>query len=179
MFSPRRIIALIVCVVLVAIALQAVLPAVGIPKSRLLPPPQAFAQAKGKARGIVTGTSTEGTANPFKVGEGERYHYIDYVFQARVPQALGQSSPGKLKRYQGHVRVDKEMKNAVKPGQAVPVRYETTFPEMNGIDGPRGGRTGGPTSAVFSTWLLYPLLSLFFGYLLFVSVSPFLKQEDI
>lgn len=179
MFSPRRIIALIVCVLLVAIALQAVLPSVGIPKSRLLPPPQAFAAAKGKARGIVTRTDTEGTANPFKVGEGERYYYVDYTFQARVPQALGQSSPGKVKRYEGHVRVDEEVMKSVKPGQFVPVRYETTFPEMNGIDGPRGGRTGGPTSAVVSTWLLYPILSLLLGYLLFVTVSPFLKQENI
>ncbi len=179
MFSPRRIIALIVCVLLVAIALQAVLPSVGIPKSRLLPPPQAFAAAKGKTRGIVTGTDTEGTSNPFRVGEGERYYYIDYTFQARVPQTLGQSSPGKPKRYEGHVRVDKEAMKSVKPGQPVPVRYEITFPEMNGIDGPRGGRTGGPTSAVFSTWLFYPLVSIFLGYLLFVAVSPYLRQENI
>jgi len=178
-FSPRRIIALIVCVLLVAIVLQAILPAVGIPKSRLLPPPQAFAAAKGKTRGIVTGTDTEGTSNPFKVGEGERYYYIDYTFQARVPPMLGQSSPGKIKRYEGHVRVDKEAMKSVKPGQPMPVRYETTFPEMNGIDGARGGRTGGPTSAVFSTWLFYPLVSIFLGYLLFVTVSPFLKQENI
>ena len=64
MFSPRRLITLFICVLIVAIALQAVLPAVGIPKSRLLPPPQAFAAAKGKTRGIVTGTATTGTSNP-------------------------------------------------------------------------------------------------------------------
>jgi hypothetical protein len=173
----RRIVAYLVCLLVVAMLFQIALPAVGIPRAQLLPPPRVYADAKGRTTGRITAKPTSPSANPFHVGT--IWYFIEYAFQAPAPAMLGVRRPGARQTYRGSVRVDKGTYDAVKEGGPVPVRYETTYPVINGIDAPNGGRSTGAGSSLFSWWILWALLTLFVAYLLFTLVSPFLKPENI
>jgi hypothetical protein len=178
--TTRRIVAYIICLIAVAVGLHTGLPSVGIPRAQLLPPAVVYADAKGRTTGRVTGKPTSPTANPFRVGT--TWYFIEYAFSAPAPQMIGEANPGKPKRYTGQTRVEKGIYDAVNPGQPVRVRYETTYPVINGIDAPErqgGGRSGAPGSALVSIWILWTLATLFLAYLLLSAISPFLKQENI
>ena len=175
--SVKRIIAYIVCLIIVAVALQAVLPSVGIPQAQMLPPTTVYASAKGRTMGVITDKPTKPSANPFRVGT--IWYFVEYAFTATAPPLLGGPQPGTKQRYTGSVRVEKGVYSAVQIGQRVPIRYETTYPIISGIDAPNAGRSTGPGSALFSVWMLWTLATLFLAYLLYAAISPYLKQENL
>ena len=175
--SVKGVITYIVCLIIVAVALQAALPSVGIPRAQMLPPATVYASAKGRTTGVITDKPTDPSANPFRVGT--IWYFVEYAFTAPAPPMLGGPKPGTKQRYTGSVRVANDVYSAVQVGQRVPIRYEPTYPAISGIDAPRAGRSSAAGSALLSGWILWALAWLFLSYLLFAAISPYLKQENI
>ena len=171
---------------LATVLLFVILPVVGLPPSKFLPPSFAYAKATGSAWGIVTQKEVQPTSNPFKVGD--HVFLLDYKFKAPDPAARGQTQPGASQIHTAQIRVDESVwgdfdhphKSGVQPGQLVHVKYETTYPDINGIDKPDLGRGCGPGSNILSGWLLFLLLDLALGYLLMIIVMErFGTKENI
>ena len=175
--SVKRIILFIVCVIVAGMLLGVALPLVGIPQSHFLPPAQVYAGAKGRTTGVITGKYREQSGNPLR--SGHFWYFLTFTFSARAPQALGEPKPGVVRQYKGSVVVDKSIHDSVQIGQRVPVKYETTYPYINGIDDPRAGRSSSEGSALLSGWLLWVLATLVLGYALMTFASGFLKPENL
>ena len=172
--------------VIASILLAVILPLVGIPSSKFLPPNLAYSKATGEAWGVITSKEVQPTGNPFKVGD--HVFLLDYKFKAPDPPARGQTQPGPKQFHTAQIRVDDAIwgdmdhphKSGVQPGQLVHVKYETTYPDINGIDQPDLGRGCGPGSNILSGWLLFLLLDLVLGYALMMLVlERFGTQENI
>ena len=68
----------------------------------------------------------------------------------------------------------------MQPGQLVHVKYETTYPDISGIDKPDLGLGCGPGSNILSGWLLFVLLDLILAYgIMALVLERFGRQEDI
>ena len=172
--------------IIASVLLGFVLPLLGIPQSKFLPPNLAYAKAMGLARGTVTKKEVQATANPFKVGD--HVYLLDYTFYAPPPLVRGEVKPGSKQEYQGQIRVDQSLwgdpdqpgKSGMQPGQIVRVRYEKTYPEINGLDYPEAGRGCGPGANILSGWLVFLLLDLALGYVLMMIVlERFGSKENI
>jgi hypothetical protein len=167
---------------LATILLLLVLPLVGITQAKMLPPPLVYAKAEGKTQGRITGKEVSPTANPFHVGD--HVYLVSYKFAAPAPPARGQTKPGAVQGYAGTVRVlDEGAYNAAQPGGYLPaIRYEKTYPEVNGVLAPEflAGRSVGVGSNILSGWLLFLLLDLAVAYAIMVTVlERFGRQENI
>jgi len=172
--------------IIATILLGFLLPLVGVPPSKFLPPNLAYAKAAGSAWGRITKKEVQPTGNPFKVGD--HVFLLDYQFSASDPPGRGQTQPGPKQTHTAQIRVDGTVwgdpdhphKSGVQPGQWVHVKYEPTYPDINGIDRPDLGRGCGPGSNILSGWLLFVLLDLVLGYLLMMLVlERFGAKEDI
>ena len=172
--------------VIATILLVVILPLVGIPPSKFLPPNAAYAKATGETWGVVTNKEVQPTGNPFKVGD--HVYLLDYKFKAPDAPARGQTKSGPAQIRTAQIRVDDTIwgdvdhphKSGVQPGQVVHVKYETTYPDINGIDRPDLGRGCGPGSNILSGWLLFLVLDLALGFVFMILVlERFGKTENI
>ena len=163
-----------------------VLPIVGIPASKFLPPPLAYTKATGNAIGVITKKEVQPTGNPFKVGD--HVYLLDYKFKAPDPLVRGETKPGPKQVHTNQVRVDEATwgdadhpdKSGIQPGQLVRVRFETTYPDINGVSQPDLGRGCGPGSNILSGWILFLVLDLALGYVLMMLVlERFGAKENI
>lgn len=167
---------LIIATILLGIGLTVV----GIPPSKFLPPPIVYNTAQGKAHGVVISKEVAPTANPFKVGD--HIYLVKYAFRAPPPLGRGEAKSGPTQRYYGEVRVpDEETYTALQPDQVIPaIKYETTYPEINGIDDPNGGRSIGAGSNVLSGWIIFLVLDLLLAYgIMMLVLERFGTKEDI
>ncbi len=172
--------------VIATVLLAIILPLVGIAPSKFLPPNLAYAKATGEAYGLVTKKEVQPTGNPFKVGD--HVYLVDYEFKAPDAPVRGQTQPGPKQLHQAQIRVDDTIwgdadhpnKTGIQPGQLVQVKYETTYPDINGIDKPDLGRGCGPGSNILSGWILFAVLDLVLAYLLMMLVlERFGAKENI
>ena len=184
--SLARVLRYLAGLFLASVLLFIALPFVGIPPSKFLPPPLAYAKAEGLARGVITKKEVQPTANPFKVGD--HVFLLDYQFLAPDPLVRGQLKPGPKQPHAGQIRVDGDVwgdpdnpgKGGMQPGQPVLVRYDKTYPDINGIDKPDLGRGCGPGSNILSGWIVFLVLDLALGYLLMMLVlERFGAKENI
>ncbi len=162
------------------------LPFLGAAQSKFLPPPMVYAKATGSAWGVITKKEVSPTANPFKTGD--HIYLLDYKFKAPLPAPRGQSQPGPKQVYNTQIKVDNATwgdmdsprKSGMQPGQMVHVKYETTYPDINGIDKPDLGLSCGPGSNILSGWLLFVLLDLILAYgIMALVLERFGRNEDI
>lgn len=155
------------------------LPAAGIPRAQMIPPPFVYTNAKGKATGYVTKIYARGTADPLGVAEGKQDYLVDYQF--RAPAWVGLGAPkgdGKNTLYKATVGVKQGTYESVKVGQQVPVKYEVTYPHINGINLPGFGRSHVDGSAIVSGWLLWFGAAVLVGYMLAPLIQRIALRED-
>ena len=111
--------------------------------------------------GVITKKEVSPTANPFKTGD--HVYLLDYKFKAPAALLRGQTQPGQKQLYNAQIKVDaatwgdmeNPLKSGIQVGQLVHVKYETTYPDINGIDKPDLGLGCGPGSNLLSGWLLF------------------------
>lgn len=201
--SSARIIRYLIGVVISAILLAIILPFVGVPSSQFLPPAHVWSQAQGYARGTVVDKYYDVTNDPFNVGG--RLYFVDYQFKANTPVPTAQAEVGKPMAYTGTCLVDSPSfdlilkpktdngtykatdKQPVMPGQFVRVRYETTYPYINGVTAlyqngnwlPMGGRNIGAGSNNLSGWIIWILVALALGYVFMMLLEKFAARENI
>ena len=152
----------------------------GIAPSKFLPPPIVYNTAQGKAHGVVISKEVAPTANPFKVGD--HIYLVKYAFRAPPPLARGETKPGPTQRYYGEVRVpDEQTYDALQPDYPIAaIKYETTYPDINGVDAPNGGRSVGPGSNILSGWIIFLVLDLALAYgIMMVVLERFGSKENI
>ena len=124
-------------------------------------------------------------------------YFVSYVFKAHTPPPRGQTQYGPVQTYQGTVRVDQGQYDSVAtteppdkfkgdqvitavPGQVVRVKYEKTYPYINGVQiAGQENRNIGEGSNILSGWLLWVVVTLFVGYLLMVIFEQFGTKENI
>ena len=184
--SVNRVLRFLGGLVVASALLFFVLPLLGIAQSKFLPPALVYAKATGSAYGVITRKEVTPTANPFKTGD--HVYLLDYKFQAPAPPGRGQTRPGAKETINTQIRVESDVfgdvdnpqKSGMQPGQIVHVKYETTYPDINGIDKPDLGRGCGPGSNFLSGWLLFVLLDLVLAYaIMAVVLERFGRQENI
>ena len=182
--SINRVVRYLAGLIIASILLGIGLPLGGIAPSKFLPPPIVYSNAQGKSYGRVTGKVVAPTANPFIVGD--HIWLVDYQFPARTPPVRGASAPGPIQVYHGSARVGEQTYNSVQTGSLIPkIKYETTNPDINGIDIPSGatfsaGRSVGAGSNILSGWLLFALLDLVLAYgIMIVILERFGTKENI
>ena len=158
--------------VIVWFALSFALPMGGIARSRMLPPPLAYAgSATKKADGYVTGKHTDPSGNPFK--STESVYLVDYQFRAPVPAGPGNPAPKPASTvYLGRVNVAQEYYSSAAKGQVVPVKYDPTDPEISGINLAGAGQNGLGHGFILNIWILVFLATIVLGYFL----SPWLER---
>ncbi len=163
-----------------------ILPFVGVAQSKFLPPPLVYAKAAGSAWGVITKKEVSPTANPFKTGD--HVYLLDYKFKATPMAARAPIPSGPKQVYNTQIKVDaatwgdmdNPQKSGMQPGQLVHVKYETTYPEISGIDRPELGIGCGPGSNILSGWLLFVLLDLALAYgIMALVLERFGRNEDI
>ncbi len=195
--SVARLFRYLAGVVIAVILLALVLPLVGVPRSHYLPPGWVYAKAEGVTRGYITGKEYDVTNNPFDVG-GKMW-FINYQFRAKSPGPHGEPGLGSPQVYYGRVRVDHDAYHQVAvgedtnaadsavaqtvipaaPDQTVRVRYETSYPEINGIDATWGSRNIGAGSNNLSGWILWSVAALVLGYFVMLLIERFSNTENI
>ncbi len=184
--SLNRILRYLGGLVIATILLAIVLPLAGVPSSKFLPPGVAYDKATGGAVGVITQKIVQPTGNPFKVGD--HVYLLNYKFKASDPPLRGQTQPAPKEVHQAQIRVDDTVwgdtdhpeKSGIQPGQLVHVKYEKTYPDINGIDRPDLGRGCGPGSNILSGWIVFLVLDLALGYLLMMLVlERFGAKENI
>jgi len=172
--SSKAVLRLLIGCALAALLLIFLLPAIGIPKSYLLPPPTVLQNATGKATAYVHKKSLGASPNPFK--SGDTMHYIDYQFRATVPKTLldkPTAEEEKKKRvYTGEANVPENMYDSLKEGDTIPVRFETTRPDISAIDKPSTDPNSHGGASIVGSWILFIGGILFLGYL----IAPFLQR---
>ncbi len=184
--SVNRVLRYLGGLIIASVLLFLILPFVGVAQAKFLPPPLVYAKAAGSAYGVITKKEVSPTANPFKTGE--HVYLLDYKFKAAPMAARGLVPLGPKQVYNTQIRVDSDVwgdpdnpqKSGMQPGQMVHVKYETTYPDVNGIDKPDLGRGCGAGSNIVSGWLLFVLLDLVLGYgIMALVLERFGRQEDI
>lgn len=203
--SIARVLRFVIGAVVAAILLAIVLPFIGIPSSRFLPPAHVWDVAKGLTRGVIADKFYTETNNPFNVGA--HIYHVDYAFNAKAPVSNGQAPAAKSTLYYGEVTLSKEEYDAVLlpkgstvadkaksgekvpvvPSQAVRVKYETTVPEINGtqallVNGSWvawGGRSTLGAANMLSGWLIWVIVALALGYGIMLLLERFGGRENI
>jgi len=184
--SVNRVLRFLGGLFIATVLLVLILPFAGIPQSKFLPPPMAYAKATGSAYGVITNKEVSPTANPFKTGD--HVYLLDYKFKAPPPAPRGLPATGPKQVYNAQIKVeasvwgdmDNKLKTGMQIGQLVHVKYETTYPDINGIDKPVLGLGCGPGSNILSGWLLFLLLDLALAYGIMALVLERIgRTEDI
>jgi len=178
--SSKAILRFLIGCVIAALFLIFLLPAIGVPKSYLLPAPVIYGEAKGKAIAFVNMKKTGGNPNPFK--SVETMHYITYRFKAASPKNLIEKpKPGEEKAkkvYVGRAAVTESFYENAKIGDTVPVRFEVTRPDISGIDKPEGGTNDQGGGALIGSWVLFVLGILVLGYAIAPLLQMVILRED-
>jgi hypothetical protein len=151
------------------------LPLVGIPRSKFLPPASVYANAKGETIGTITQKRRETTNNPFDVG-GKMY-FLDYTFYAKPVWPEG--VVGAKTQYGGTLRVDQSVYDGVQEGGPLHVKYEKSYPWINGVTDEDLGRSVGEGSNVLSGWILYVIASVILAFFIMMILERFGRREDI
>lgn len=190
--STKAILRLLFGCAIAALVLIFLSPAIGIPKSYLLPPGVILSGAKGKTVAYVTGKNTGQNPNPFK--STEKVWYINYQYRATPPENLLEKPTAdelkKKKVYKGHTSVPETLYNAVRnPKKAgdtqndakpetVPIKFETTRPDISAVtqDGTFGNDQGG--GSLFGSWILFLLGILLLGYLIAPLLQKVMLREE-
>ncbi len=178
--SVNRVLRYLGGLIIASVLLFLILPFVGVAQSKFLPPPLVYAKADGRAVGRITGKSVSPTANPFKTGD--HVYLVDYKFVAPTPQGGPPVKGSPKQAYTGTLRApDEGAYNAAQIGAYIkPIKYEKTYPEINGIDTENGGRSVGAGSNILSGWLLFVLLDLILAYgIMALVLERFGRAEDI
>lgn len=168
--TTKTILRLLIGCAIAAGLIIGLLPQIGIPRAQILPPPTIYGQAKGKTFGYVTLKKREETSNPFK--SGEKIYRIDYRFRATVPPNLGAKNVGKQEVYTGKAYIAKGLWDQLEVGSQVPVRFEKTYPVINGVDGRGGERSTAQGSGLMSGWIFYAIGIVVLGY----CIAPLLER---
>ena len=158
--SLNRVLRYLGGLVIATVLLAMILPLAGLPSSKFLPPNVAYNNAAGIAVGVILKKEVQPTGNPFKVGD--HVFLVNYKFKAPDPPPRGQVKPGPVQVHQAQIRVDesvwgdmdKPQSSGIQPGQLVKIKYEKTYPDINGIVKPDLGRGCGPGSNILSGWIL-------------------------
>ncbi|MDX1934883.1 MAG: hypothetical protein SFU56_19985 [Capsulimonadales bacterium] len=173
----KSIVRFVVGLFLAALLLNIALPYAGIPKAQLYPPPFVYGNATGKTRGVVTRTYKQETSDPFHVGE--KLSYVEYRFRAPyTPLLFGDPKSDPAKVYTGVAQVKNEDFDKFKQGVAVPIRFETTYPVISGIDHPTGGMNVGKGSGILSGWIGWAIVTVVIGYFLSGTLERFMLRES-
>lgn len=197
--STARIVRYILGVILAAIVLAIALPFFGVPASHYLPPAWVYQRAQGVTRGYIRSKYYDITNNPFNVG-GQQY-FVNYQFRAKSPGPKGEPDAGPPQVYSGVIHLsdanksiydnlpltidkntaDKALPKAVLPTYPIPVRvrYEKTYPAINGIEAPWGGRNIGAGSNSLSGWIIWSIVTLILGYLFMMLFERFSNTENL
>ncbi|MBV9852657.1 MAG: hypothetical protein JO250_23600 [Armatimonadetes bacterium] len=175
--SVRRVVRFILGVLIAGVLLMFLLPLFGIPASHFLPPGRVYATAKGITWGTITAKRQMPTNNPFNIG-GQMY-FVDYTFSAPAPPPRGVPTYGSKQPYNGELRVTKEFYDSFNVGDRFHVRYEKTYPWVNGVVEAANDRGVGEGSNILSGWLIWLGVTIALGYLLMTLFERFGKQEDI
>lgn len=176
-----------------------ILPLAGIPMSHMLPPGWIYAKATGTAKGVIVTKYMNVTNNPFNVG-GKQYFFI-YKFRVKAPGSKGQPDAGPPTVYTGVMRLSNANKGVydeahtsmttndvldAAPMQMIPtyptavkVRYQTDYPDINGIDAPWGARNIGAGSNDTSGWIIYLVVMLILGYFFMMLFERFAHNENL
>ena len=176
--SVKRVLRFLAGFIVASLLLWLILPLCGIVPAKFLPPPIIYNNATGKAHGVVISKEVSPTGNPFKVGD--HVFLVTYAFRAPPPLERGQTKSGPTVRYYGVARTDEPTYNAVQADDPIPkIKYEMTYPDINGIDDDSGGRSVGAGSNILSGWLLFLLLDLAIAYGFMVALEQFTTKENI
>ena len=195
--SARRVLLFLLGTLITGAVLMLLLPFLGISSSHFLPPSRVYAGAQGEAKGAIVSKYYDETGNPFHVGD--HLYFLNYQFHAHTPPARGTAVPGPVQEYGGTIRVEKDTYDTlpVLPADKdtvfaakqviqlkhypVHIRYEKTYPEINGIsdDWAHGSRNIGPGSALWSGWIIWLLAALLLGWLTMMILERFGRQENI
>ena len=176
--SVKRVLRFLAGLLTASLILWFLLPLFGILPSKFLPPPIVYNNATGKAHGVVISKEVSPTGNPFKVGD--HVYLVTYAFRALPPMERGQTKPGPSQRYYGIARTEEGTYNDVHPDDPVAkIRYETTYPDINGIDDGTGGHSVGAGSNILSGWIFFLLLDLALAYGFMLALEQFTTKENI
>jgi hypothetical protein len=187
--AMRFAIGLIVSIVLLAIAL----PYFGVSKAKFLPPTLVYQKAQGGITGQIVNKYSVQTNDPFKIGE--RMYFVQYIFTApkvdqqpvQIPLINGKQVVNKKKKkpgdmdYLGEIRVNQNTYEYFKIGDGIQVRFEKTYPWVNGVDPAQGGQGVGvgEGSNVLSGWLIWAGLAVVMGGILATVIGHYSEKEDI
>jgi hypothetical protein len=177
------------------VLLLIILPHVGVPQERFMPPSKVYANATGHAQGVVINKYTKPSVNPFHTED--RMNFLDYEFSVAPPAAAGvglnsdaknkankkSENPTKAKNLitlKSTTLVQGLFYEQTEKGDAVQVRYEKTFPEINGIENPQAGQASvGPNVWYSMHWLRWVGLSLVLGYFIMTIIDRFATRQDL
>jgi len=173
--SGKRIIRFFIGLVVALVIVPLVLPLVGVPRSHFLPPGWVYAQAKGQASGMVLSERYSMSNDPFQVGL--KLFFIKYVFLAKPPTPAPDGK--KYEHYYGEVQVDKDMYDKANPGQAAPIKYELTYPDINGIDYEGAGLGCNGPNNILGPWLIWIGLILVVAVVFLLIFERMGSKEDI
>ena len=172
--SLNRLLRYLAGLLIATVLIYVICPLVGIAKSEFLPPSSVYDNASGKATGYITNAYSSVTNDPFNVGA--KLYFVDYRFKAPDPA----DPTGKTKAiYTGTVRVTQAQRDAAQVGGTVDVKYETTYPWVNGITDQNIGVSCGPGSNVLSGWLIFVAADFFAAFLVMLVIERFTGREDI
>ena len=173
--SGKRIIRFFISLVIALVIVPVILPFVGVPRSHFLPPQWVYAQAKGQASGVVLSERYSMSNDPFQVGL--KLFFIDYVFLAKPPTPI----PGvkKYQHYYGEVEVGKDLYDKANPGQAAPIKYEVTYPDINGIDYDGAGLGCNGPNNILGPWLIWIGLIFVVAVIILLIIERVSAKEDI
>jgi hypothetical protein len=171
--SGKRIIRLFIGLVIALVILPIILPLVGVPRSHFLPPPWVYAQAKGTTQGRIINYRYSMSNDPFQVGL--KLFFMKYEFRAKP--AVGNTT--KMQMFYGEAQVPQEVYHNVNIGDVCPIRYELTFPELNGIDTTTVGRGCNGPNNIFGPWLVWPVVAIFLAIIFMLIMDRVGAKEDI
>ena len=176
--SVNRVLRFLAGFIVASLLLFFILPLFGIVSAKFLPPGIAYSHALGRAHGVVITKEVTPTGNPFKVGD--HVYLVTYAFRAPPPLERGQVKPGPSQRYYGIARTDEESFNNVKPDDPIAkIKYEVTYPEINGIDDASTAQSVGAGSNILSGWIFFLVLDLALAYGFMVILEHFTGKENI
>jgi len=171
----KRLFLYVICFIASCVILSLVLPYAGIVKAKFLPPTWVYRKADQQVSGRITKTYSVQTNDPFHVGD--RIYFWDYTFYAKeIPP--GKTKP-QLVQYYGEVRVEKESFDKRQENDTVLVRYEKTYPWINGLDNPPIGLGCGEGANILSGWLIWLGVAAVVGFIFLGLVTYFMPKEDL
>lgn len=168
----RFLVSLIISFVLLVV----ILPYVGIPQTHFLPPPLVYQKATSWTEGDITGLRYVPSSDPFRIGD--RNYFCDYTFWA---PKMGEP-PGSKHRfeYTGTVRLPDRVSYLMlqdTPPPYLRIRYEATYPWINGVDDPPLGVGCGEGSNILSGWLIW-VGAVFVLALIFTAIINHFSRDD-